>query len=77
MTTLITFMMALGADPAAKLDFKKDIAPIFSQHCLECHGAGKQRGGLRLDRADLAMRGGIQELRFWFLKSPKKVFSFR
>ncbi|MEY4394207.1 MAG: hypothetical protein RL595_1456 [Planctomycetota bacterium] len=58
MTTLITFMMALGADPAAKLDFKKDIAPIFSQHCLECHGAGKQRGGLRLDRADLAMRGG-------------------
>lgn len=57
MTTIFAFLLALGADPAAKLDFKKDIAPILSQHCLECHGAEKQRGGLRLDRGDLAMRG--------------------
>jgi mono/diheme cytochrome c family protein len=45
--------------PAAKspVDFDRDIAPIFDQHCVACHSAEKQKGGLRLDSRD-ALAGG-------------------
>lgn len=29
-----------------KLDFGRDIQPIFQRHCAECHGADEQNGGL-------------------------------
>ena len=53
----------LSADelPAAtgrNIDFARDVQPIFSKHCLSCHGNEKQEGGLRLDRRELAMLGG-------------------
>jgi Protein of unknown function (DUF1549)/Protein of unknown function (DUF1553)/Planctomycete cytochrome C len=46
--------------PATKrtIDFDKDIKPILETACLACHGAAKQRGGLRLDSRDEAMKGG-------------------
>lgn len=34
------------------------IEPIFISHCYECHGAGKQKGRLRLDSYEALMRGG-------------------
>ena len=34
------------------------VAPVFEKHCVVCHGAEKQKAGLRLDRFDHAMRGG-------------------
>jgi hypothetical protein len=40
------------------VDFTRDIHPILARSCLSCHDARKQRGGLRLDRADAARRGG-------------------
>ncbi len=33
---------------------------ILSEHCIACHGPVNQEGGLRLDRADEALRGGDQ-----------------
>lgn len=36
-----------GAQPA--VDFVRDIAPIFRARCIECHGAKKSEGDLRLD----------------------------
>jgi hypothetical protein len=46
--------------PAAKgvMDFQSDIQPIFAKACLSCHGAEKQRGGLRLDDSTAALTGG-------------------
>ena len=41
-----------------QVDFARDVQPIFSKHCLSCHGSEKQEAGLRLDRSDLAMLGG-------------------
>ncbi len=41
------------------IDFKRDIEPIFAQHCVQCHGAKKAAGQLRLDSQALAMKGGI------------------
>ncbi len=39
---------ALAAD--APVDFARQIQPIFQRSCVKCHGAEKQKGGLRLDR---------------------------
>ena len=43
---------------ARTVDFGKDIAPIFEKNCVKCHGAEKQKGGLRLDVKDSALNGG-------------------
>jgi len=32
------------------VDFGRDMQPIFSAHCVECHGPSQQMPGLRLDR---------------------------
>jgi hypothetical protein len=46
--------------PAArvKVDFERDIAPIFKQSCEVCHSAKQQSGGLRLDERNAALAGG-------------------
>src|SRR5579883_1356638 len=41
-----------------QIDFIKDIQPIFSRECYECHGAEKQKGALRLDSRPAALKGG-------------------
>jgi mono/diheme cytochrome c family protein len=41
-----------------KVDFAKDIQPIFQQTCVKCHGPEKQKGDLRLDSKTDAMKGG-------------------
>lgn len=48
---LTTSLLTLGtAVPAlAEVDFAKDIAPILEKRCVECHGAEKKKGKLRLD----------------------------
>ena len=42
----------------SNVDFPSAIEPIFREHCIACHGAANQSGGLRLDHAASAMRGG-------------------
>lgn len=32
-----------------KVDFQKEVQPIFRDHCVKCHGADKVEGDLRLD----------------------------
>jgi hypothetical protein len=45
--------------PASRtIDFAKDVQPILSKTCYECHGAEKQKGNLRLDRKADALKGG-------------------
>lgn len=38
--------------------FETKIRPLFVEHCYECHGMQKQRGGLRLDGRAAFLRGG-------------------
>jgi hypothetical protein len=40
------------------VDYLHDIKPVLAKHCYSCHGAAKQKGGLRLDTAALALKGG-------------------
>ena len=39
---------------AEPLMFNRDIRPILSDNCFECHGPAKQKGGLRLDMLEVA-----------------------
>src|SRR5579864_376491 len=41
-----------------KVDFVRDIRPIFSKHCYECHGQKTHKAGLRFDRKTKAFAGG-------------------
>lgn len=34
------------------VDFERDIAPIFREHCLECHGAEEAKADFRVDDRD-------------------------
>lgn len=45
---------------ALHVDFEKDIAPLFNEHCIACHGASKLMNGLRLDRRAPGMHGGYR-----------------
>ena len=45
--------LSVAAEPAPAADdvafFERDVRPLLVEHCLECHGEDKQKGGLRLD----------------------------
>jgi hypothetical protein len=43
---------------AAEVDFVRDVRPILQKHCYACHGAKKQKSGLRLDIKSEAFKGG-------------------
>lgn len=55
--------MGQGSGEAARagqrVDFERDIRPLLLGRCTGCHGAEKQRGGLRLDGRDSALKGGV------------------
>lgn len=40
------------------LTYAKDIKPIFEKQCFSCHGPEKQKGKLRLDSLEAALKGG-------------------
>ena len=41
-----------------KIEFVRDVQPIFRQNCVGCHGPSQQMNGFRLDRRRDALRGG-------------------
>ncbi len=43
----------------AKVDFSRDIEPIFAANCYQCHSAKKASGQLRLDAKAAAIKGGL------------------
>src|SRR5215470_9282105 len=56
----LLFTSLLPAQAPAKVDFARDIQPLFQEHCIGCHGPTQQMAGMRLDRRSSAMgiRGG-------------------
>lgn len=43
---------------AEKIDFVRDVRPIFEKHCYACHGPERQRSSFRLDVKSVALEGG-------------------
>src|SRR5579863_3914565 len=58
--TACVFAGLSQAQNPVKVEFRRDIQPLFQQHCFECHGPSQQMSGMRLDRRSSAMaiRGG-------------------
>jgi hypothetical protein len=52
-----------GVRPASAdgdiVDFRRQILPIFEGACVDCHGAKKASGGLRLGSGSVVLSGGI------------------
>ncbi len=49
------------AGRTANVDFADDVFPILQRSCVECHGAEKQEGDLRLDRRQDVLDSGTIE----------------
>ncbi len=45
-------------EPAAGVDYVRDVVPIFRKSCYGCHGAALQSSGFRLDDPGAALKGG-------------------
>ncbi len=50
--------MSAAAASGAAPDYLAEVKPLFTRHCVGCHGADQQKGGLRLDTARAAREGG-------------------
>ncbi len=48
--TLLLACMTAGAASPAPADFAKDVRPVMETYCFKCHGNGKKKGGLALDK---------------------------
>src|SRR5882672_6532055 len=48
--------LAAAADPV--ISYSKQIQPLLADKCYECHGAKKQKGGLRVDEPTWITKGG-------------------
>jgi len=62
---LMTGLFEAGAQtvvlPSAakrRVDFVKDIQPVFVEHCLSCHGPDKQKNAFRVDVREIVLKGG-------------------
>ena len=53
-----SLVFAALASSALAVDYAKDIKPLLKERCYACHGALKQKGGLRLDTVALLKTGG-------------------
>src|SRR5262249_45396428 len=50
---------AARAGGRQRIDFTRQIEPIFARNCYQCHGAQKAMGQLRLDGKEFALKGGL------------------
>src|SRR5262245_1182806 len=46
-------------DAAAGKFFEDRVRPVLANRCFKCHGAEKQKNGLRLDSLEAMLKGGI------------------
>ncbi|MCH2162358.1 MAG: hypothetical protein MK085_10860, partial [Phycisphaerales bacterium] len=54
------------AQDTSPVVFRTDIEPLLQAHCVDCHGADKQKGDLRLDTAAAIFAGD----RTWWVVEP-------
>src|SRR5262245_57634022 len=52
LAVLLPFGTTVAAEPAVRFD--RDVLPVLAR-CVQCHGPGKARAGLRLDNRDGAL----------------------
>ena len=58
MTLAFVLALARNASAAPAVDYTREVKPILTARCTSCHGAIRQKAGLRLDTAEFVRRGG-------------------
>ncbi len=51
-------LLALTTSGAAAVDYEREVKPLLASACVQCHGSENPKGGLRLDTAANAFKGG-------------------
>ncbi|MFH2039232.1 MAG: c-type cytochrome domain-containing protein [Chloroflexota bacterium] len=59
----VSFLSSCSANqvediPTGPFSYSKDVAPIFANHCVKCHGSEMQEGQLDLSSYTALMAGG-------------------
>jgi len=47
-----------GESPPHKVDFSKELEPLFAERCYDCHGEKKQESAFRADSREGLLKGG-------------------
>ncbi len=58
----VTFAATPPPTPPAvthPVNFARDVQPILKTSCYQCHGPESQQAGLRFDRKEAVMKGGV------------------
>ncbi len=55
---IVTLSLCFELSAQTQVDYLSQVKPVLAERCLACHGVLKQEGGLRLDTAALAQKGG-------------------
>ena len=65
MNIIATFLLFVGfflastlsAEEGQRVDFAHEIVPILKEHCIECHGGDKSKGGMSINTRRLFLEG--------------------
>jgi len=58
LTSVLLGLLVTAPARSAEIDYRRDVKPILQARCVACHGAVRQKGGLRLDASPLIRKGG-------------------
>lgn len=60
MLAAVVVAVAVPAAAAPPVDFQREVLPILTDHCSQCHGVDEnnRQAGLRLDQLESALKGG-------------------
>ena len=58
MSHLVIVALLACSSTGEAVDYAREVKPLLAARCVACHGALKQKGGLRLDTAALMAEGG-------------------
>lgn len=56
---LLLLSAVTAAQTRLRVDYLRDVQPIFRAHCYQCHSSSTHQAGLRLDLKKDALKGGI------------------
>ena len=56
----VVYWLTAGPSAAVEpVDYAKQIRPLLDKHCVSCHGAAKQKAGLKLDLGKRVLKGSL------------------
>ncbi|MDF1815855.1 MAG: hypothetical protein P1V20_26890, partial [Verrucomicrobiales bacterium] len=70
----IAVLALLAVSYTEAVDYEKEIQPILSENCLDCHGPEKEKSAFRVDQRAVMLHGGDSGLPAIVPGEPEKSF---